>query len=74
MKRATNVALETTLLDDAKAFGINLSKTLEEALIVKLRNERARRWLEDNRAAIESYNREVEEHGTFAERMGLWKE
>lgn len=73
MKRATNVALEATLLDDAKALGINLSKTLEEALVVKLKKERARRWLEENRVAIEAYNREVEEHGTFAERMGLWR-
>lgn len=73
MKRATNVTLDAAILAEAKALGINLSKTLEEAVVVKLKEERARRWLEENREAIEDYNRCIKEHGTLSERQGLWK-
>ena len=74
MKRATNITADAELLDEAKSYGINLSRTFQEALEAKVKAERARRWLEENREAIESYNRHIEEHGTFSERLGLWRE
>jgi Post-segregation antitoxin CcdA len=33
--------------------------------------EQERRWLEENREAIESYNRRVAEHGLLADHAGL---
>lgn len=62
-KRATNVSLNAALVDEAKALGINLSKACEEGLAAASKMERERRWLEENRAAIESNNRYVEKHG-----------
>lgn len=51
----------------AKACGINLSATLEEALEKRIRAHRAREWLAENRASIELYNEQVEREGTFSD-------
>lgn len=72
MKRATNVTADAELLDEAKRYGINLSRTFQEAVEAKVKAERARRWLEENREAIESYNRHIDEHGIWAEKLRGW--
>ena len=63
MKRAANLSVDADLLDEARSLNINLSKTLEAALQVKIREENAERWKQENRQAIESSNKWVEEHG-----------
>jgi antitoxin CcdA len=68
-KKAANLSIRTDLLEEARAFKINLSQTLEAALLVELKKEKERRWLEENRAAIDAYNRHVEEHGLFSDRF-----
>ena len=62
-RRATNVSLDAGLIDDAKELGINISRACEEGLTEAIRTTRSQRWLEDNRAAIESSNAWVEKHG-----------
>lgn len=69
MKRAANITADTTLVDEAKSLGINLSRTFEEALERKVKAERARRWLEDNRKAIESYGRYLEENDLVSDSL-----
>lgn len=64
-KKATNVSINRELLEAAKACGINLSATLEEALVERVRARHARQWLEDNRDAIAAYNGLVERRGVF---------
>ena len=68
-KRAVNLSINSDLLRQARALKINLSKMLETQLEQMIRQERARRWQEDNRAAIEAHNRFVEEHGAFSDRL-----
>lgn len=66
-KKPTNVSINSDLLSKAKALKINLSSTLESALI-ELVNERQRElWREENRDAIASYNQMVEERGAFSD-------
>lgn len=72
MKRATNLTVDEVLLDEARAYGINLSETLTEALEARVREERARRWKEDNADAIEGYNKYIEEHGCFGDSVRKW--
>ena len=62
-KRPTNVSLDEALVEEAKALGINLSQACEEGLAAAAKAEREHRWLEENRAAIESFNDYVERHG-----------
>lgn len=64
-KRAVNVSVDESLLAEARDLKINLSQTLEEVLQGKVRDEKIRRFQEENREAFESYNRFIEEHGLW---------
>jgi antitoxin CcdA len=65
-KKPTNVTVDETLLTAAKAQGINLSQTLEEALVAKLRRLEQEKWLEENREAIENHTRYTAKYGVFS--------
>ncbi|MDX9995001.1 MAG: type II toxin-antitoxin system CcdA family antitoxin [Rhodocyclaceae bacterium] len=71
-KKSANLSIRTDLLEEARAYKINLSQTLEAALQVELKKEKERRWLEENRAAIEAYNREIAEHGLWSDGLRLF--
>ncbi|QNM95261.1 type II toxin-antitoxin system CcdA family antitoxin [Chitinimonas koreensis] len=71
-KKAANLSINAALLAEAKALGINLSQAFEAHLAVLVREEKARRWKEANREAIEGYNRYVEEHGVFSDGWRSW--
>ena len=68
-KKATNLSIRADLVEEARALGINLSRTLETALTAEVKKAKEKQWLEENRAAIEAYNREVAEHGLFSDRF-----
>lgn len=56
MRKATNLSLDSILVEDAKALGINLSRTCETALRQAIAAERGRRWQEENKEAIAAWN------------------
>ncbi|WP_126443956.1 type II toxin-antitoxin system CcdA family antitoxin [Sulfuricystis multivorans] len=67
-KKAANLSIRADLLEEARAFKINLSQTLEAALQAEIKKEKERRWREENRAAIDAYNRYIEKYGLFSDR------
>jgi len=67
VKRAVNVSISADLLAAAREHDVNLSAALEAAVEARLRELRRRDWLDENRAAIAAYNRDVEEHGVFGD-------
>ncbi len=66
-KKAVNITLDEDILQEAKSLKINLSQTLEETLAELIKNENRRRWLEENREAIEDYNKRITHNGTFSD-------
>ena len=66
-KRRTNVSIDSDLFEEARARGIKLSALLETAIRERLRQAASEQWLEENRDAIRSYNRESREHGVFSD-------
>ena len=66
-KRTVSVTLEPSLLERARAAGINLSATLATALQHEISGSEAERWKRDNREAIQTLNRMVEERGLFSD-------
>ncbi len=66
-KKSTNLSINSDLLRQAKERHINISQTLELRLAELLREEKSRRWKEENREAIEDYNRRIDAHGTFSD-------
>jgi len=66
-KKPVNLRVSGELLKAAKAAGINLSQTLEQALAESLKQIERERWLAENREAIEYYNGYIEKHGVFSQ-------
>ena len=68
-KRAVNVSVDAEILGVAKDLGLNLSQTLEDALRALTREERIRRFQEENKESIDSYNALIERAGFFGEEL-----
>lgn len=66
-KKPTNLSINSDLLLQAKALGINLSAALEQALIAQLKEKQTQLWQEQNKKAIEAYNKSVDERGVFSD-------
>lgn len=62
-RRATNVSLDPDHLEAARELGINVSQACERGLVQTIAEERAARWKEENREAMESSNAWVEANG-----------
>lgn len=62
-KRATNITLSQTLVDEAKARGVNLSQICERALAEQVTKLQEAEWLEQNREALDWSNDYVARHG-----------
>lgn len=71
-KKAVNLSLDAVLVLEAKAAGLNLSAVLEETLRAKLKERRWQKWREENRAAIEASNAQLERDGLWAEKYRDW--
>lgn len=68
-KKATNLSINSDLLKRAKELQINLSATLELALIEQLSARQAQQWQEQNQASIAAYNQSVEDQGVFSDSL-----
>jgi len=66
-KKATNLSVNSDLLKKIRAFDINLSATLEQALTEKLKSIEAKKWVKENKNAIQAYNDFVDENGCFGD-------
>lgn len=66
-KRAANLSINADLLNKAKELNINLSATLEQALVEVLRKKARDQWVAENKAAMEAYNEHVDKHGVFSD-------
>ena len=67
LKKSTNLSINSELLRRAKNHCINLSKALEQRLVEMLLEEERRKRREENRDAIEAYNRSIEAGGVFSD-------
>ena len=64
-KKPINLSVNSDLLLRIKDMDINISATLEKALITELKKAEAERWAKENKSAIKKYNEFIEEHGCF---------
>ena len=66
-KKNTNLSINSDLLQQAREHHINLSQALELRLAEILREKKQRDWLEQNKEAVEEYNRRIETRGLFSD-------
>lgn len=57
VRRPVNLSLDPVLVAEARTLGVNISRACEAGLRAAVKAEKERRWREENRAAIESWNR-----------------
>ncbi|MDO8958451.1 MAG: type II toxin-antitoxin system CcdA family antitoxin [Rhodocyclaceae bacterium] len=62
-RKATNITLSADVLTEAKALGINISKSCDDFLRDLVARERASRWRTDHAEFIDAYNKIVAEEG-----------
>ncbi|MBX9453502.1 MAG: type II toxin-antitoxin system CcdA family antitoxin [Mesorhizobium sp.] len=63
IRKAANLSIDAHVLAEAKALSVNISRAAEAGISDAVRQEKERRWKEENRGALESWNRWVEENG-----------
>jgi antitoxin CcdA len=63
LRKATNLSLDTELLCEARALGVNVSRAAEEGLRAAVRIARADAWKAENAEALASSNAWVEANG-----------
>jgi len=66
-KKSANLSINSDLLKKAKGLNINLSATLEHALIQQVKKVERDTWLKENKQAINSLNDLSEENGLFSD-------
>lgn len=62
-RQRLNLTLPASLVDEAKALGLNLSRACESGLEAAVAAERAHRWQLENGAFFDWYNAKVEKDG-----------
>jgi antitoxin CcdA len=62
-KRATNLTLNSKVLDMARELGINISQTVDSLLAQEVTRLYWERWNEENKEAIEAYNDRIAREG-----------
>jgi antitoxin CcdA len=74
MTERVTIELDAEAIEAARAANIDLAELLTAALRRRLptlhkaeREQAARQWYEENKEAIDSYNRLVERHGLFSD-------
>lgn len=62
-RKAINLSIDQKLIVEAKELDLNVSRLAEEGIAAAVREEKSRRWKEENRAAVEGWNEWVQENG-----------
>lgn len=62
-RKSVNLTMDSGIVAAAREAGVNLSQVSEAGIAAAVKALREQRWIEDNRAAIESSNAYVEKHG-----------
>jgi len=68
-KRATNLSINSDLLQKVKSYNINLSKNFEYYLNELVKKEEEKKWREENFEAIASFNERVKEMGILSDKL-----
>ena len=62
-KRATNLTIDSDLVEAARALEINVSEACERGLADEVKKARESKWLDENRPALLAWNAWIEQNG-----------
>ena len=76
-KKATNLTLNSKVLEAARELGMNVSQTVDSLLAEEVKRRYWEKWAEENKEAMEAYNARIAKEGlplakyrTFARSLG----
>ena len=72
LRKATNVSLDSELLKDAKALGVNISRAAEEGVNDAVRKAKGEAWKRENAASLEAWNEWVDVNGLPLEKYRMF--
>ena len=80
-KKATNLSLNSKVLEMARELGMNVSQTVDTLLAEEVKRRYWEKWAEENKEAMEAYNARIAKEGlplakyrTFARSLGDGRE
>jgi antitoxin CcdA len=62
-KKATNLSLNSKVLEMARELGMNISQTVDALLAEEVKRRYWEKWKEENKDAIEAYNARIAREG-----------
>ncbi|MEI9406555.1 type II toxin-antitoxin system CcdA family antitoxin [Mesorhizobium argentiipisi] len=62
-RKSVGLSIDCRLIDEANALGMDMSSLAEAAIAAVVSAEKTRRWQEENKEAIDSWNDYVRRHG-----------
>ncbi|WP_417486299.1 type II toxin-antitoxin system CcdA family antitoxin [Maricaulis sp.] len=62
-RKRTNLTVREDVMAEAKALGLNTSRAAEAGIEAAIREEKGRRWLEENREGIKAHNERIARDG-----------
>ena len=62
-KKATNLSLNSRVLEIARELGMNVSQTVDGLLTQEVKRRYWEQWNERNKDAIDAYNERIASHG-----------
>ena len=66
-KKATNISINSELLEKAKKYKINISANVEKTLEELIKQHEIQNWEKENKEAIEDYNQRIAQNGVFSD-------
>ena len=66
-KKSANLSVNSDLLKKARRLNINLSATLERALMQQVKQAERESWLKENKEALNTLNDLADENGLFSD-------
>lgn len=80
-KKATNLSINSKILEAARDLGMNISQTVDTLLAEEVRRRYWQKWNEENKDAIDHHNARIAKYGlplakfrTFGESLGDGRE
>jgi len=67
LRKPVNLTINKDLLVAARKHKLNLSRILEDSLLVELKTRWQNDWLDENKAAISTYNKRIAKYGVFSD-------
>ncbi len=71
-KKATNLTLNSKVLEMAREMGMNVSQTVDTLLAEEVKRRYWAKWNEDNKEALDAHNRLIEKFGLPLAKYRTW--